>query len=362
MRSRIGIIVSVLALVVVAQFSFGASSAGAAEPDRVYFPQTGHTLSYGFLQYWLNNGAVTVFGYPISEERNEQGVTVQYFERAVFEWHPEAPPGWQVQLRRLGSLLTAGRMDEPAFRPVQAQSDAACEYFPQTQHRLCNGFRSFWNAHGGVRIFGYPISEELTEEGRVVQYFERARFEWWPELAGTPYEIQISLLGRTLANANGVDTAPVPQSADTPTYDPALWLDDPTTVRVPPPGAPVNEPKWVEVDLSHQYLRAWEYGTLVFGTYVSTGVPAHPTPTGMFRVYRKLPYDDMQGGTPGIDYYYLPRVPDVLYFLDGYALHGTYWHHNFGHVMSHGCVNLPLDAAAWIYSWAPVGTLVWIHQ
>ena len=89
----------------------------------------------------------------------------------------------------------------------------------------------------------------------------------------------------------------------------------------------------------------------------------HPTPTSRFQIYAKLRYDDMTGGTAGTsDYYYLPDVPYVMYFYQDYAIHGTYWHHNFGQVMSHGCVNLPTDAAGLVYNWADYGTVVWIHN
>jgi lipoprotein-anchoring transpeptidase ErfK/SrfK len=71
----------------------------------------------------------------------------------------------------------------------------------------------------------------------------------------------------------------------------------------------------------------------------------------------------MTGGLAGsADYYYLPDVPHVMYFYTGgYAIHGTYWHSNFGYPMSHGCVNLSESAAAWVYNWSPVGTPIWIH-
>jgi LysM repeat protein len=144
---------------------------------------------------------------------------------------------------------------------------------------------------------------------------------------------------------------PVPRPTATPV---------PTLPPAPPPGSP-SEGKWIDVNLSTQTLVAYEGDTPVFTTLVSTGVPAYPTVVGTFKIQTKLRYDDMRGGS-GADAYYLPDVPYVMYFYTGgYALHGTYWHHNFGQPMSHGCVNLPTDAAAWVYNWAPIGTTIQIH-
>src|SRR5579884_2968641 len=164
--------------------ALSALPAGAAPPandvgpDRVYFPITGHYLAYGFLDYWRHHGALPIFGYPISEEFTDPatGLTVQYFERAVFEYHPDAPTGWKVQLRRLGADLTSGRRSETPFTPVTAAGNANTTFYTQTGHRLSFGFRDYWNANGGLANFGYPISEESTENGYTVQYFERARF------------------------------------------------------------------------------------------------------------------------------------------------------------------------------------------
>jgi lipoprotein-anchoring transpeptidase ErfK/SrfK len=112
--------------------------------------------------------------------------------------------------------------------------------------------------------------------------------------------------------------------------------------------------KWVEILLAEQRLVAWEDGRMVMSTPVSTGTRKTPTPRGTFRIYRKYAKQRMSG--PGYD---LPNVPWVMYFRKGgYALHGTYWHNNFGRPMSHGCVNLPIGEAAWLYQWAPNGTAV----
>ncbi len=113
---------------------------------------------------------------------------------------------------------------------------------------------------------------------------------------------------------------------------------------------------WIDVDLTHQAVYAYEGNTMVNSFIVSTGTWQYPTVTGQFNVYVKYRYADMHG--PG---YYLPNVPYVMYFYKSYGLHGTYWHHNFGTPMSHGCVNLRTDDAAWLFSWASIGTLVNVH-
>jgi lipoprotein-anchoring transpeptidase ErfK/SrfK len=134
------------------------------------------------------------------------------------------------------------------------------------------------------------------------------------------------------------------------------------TVKCPKaPPDPFGGAKWIEVNLSTQYLIAWQNGQRVNETYVSTGRPGFETPTGTWYVNTKLLSQTMSGCIQG-ECYYVPDVPWVMYFTDwGHALHGTYWHNNFGHPMSHGCVNLPLDFAEWLYYWTPIGTPVVIH-
>ncbi|HET7037876.1 MAG TPA: DUF4232 domain-containing protein [Thermomicrobiaceae bacterium] len=193
-------------------------------PRLVYFPETGHYLAYGFLDYWLEHGQVALFGYPISEELTDpqSGLTVQYFERAVFEYHPDNPPEWRVEPRRLGALATASRQSEPPFQPVNAQSDDNCTYYPPTSHRLCFGFRAFWQQNGGLAIFGYPISEEFQEGGYTVQYFERARFEYHPDNPPA-WQVELGLLGDQAAQQSGIATAPLAQSSGVPAYNLDLW-------------------------------------------------------------------------------------------------------------------------------------------
>jgi lipoprotein-anchoring transpeptidase ErfK/SrfK len=130
----------------------------------------------------------------------------------------------------------------------------------------------------------------------------------------------------------------------------------PPTVTLAPSSIRSNV-RWIDVDLTHQTLTAYEGQTPVRTTFVSTGLPRTPTPVGRYHIWIKLRYDNMSG--PG---YYLRNVPYVMYFYGGYGLHGTYWHSNFGHPMSHGCVNLPTAEAEWLFNWADVGTLVNVHH
>jgi LysM repeat protein len=114
--------------------------------------------------------------------------------------------------------------------------------------------------------------------------------------------------------------------------------------------------RWIDINLSSQRLTAYQGKTAVFSTLVSSGVAGRRTPVGRYAVRTKLRAQTMSG--PG---YYLPNVPYVMYFAGANAIHGTYWHNNFGHPMSHGCVNLPTSAAAWLYNWASIGTPVVTH-
>jgi hypothetical protein len=113
---------------------------------------------------------------------------------------------------------------------------------------------------------------------------------------------------------------------------------------------------WVEVDLSSQKLIAYKGSTILRSFAVSTGTRGFPTVPGSFKIYAKYNYYTMRG--PG---YNLPDVPYSMFFYKGYSIHGTYWHHNFGTPMSHGCVNMETSAAAWLYAQTSIGTPVFVH-
>jgi len=174
---------------------------------QVYFEPVGHTLRGPFLKFWQERGGLAIFGYPLTEEFQEvsptdgKTYTVQYFERNRFELHPEFKnsPN-EVLMGLLGSEMTKGRTFPPG---APFTGDATHAYFNETKHSLSGPFLKYWQQHGGLAIFGYPISEEVMENGYLVQYFERNRFEYHPEFANSPNEVLLGLLGVEIMKRNG---------------------------------------------------------------------------------------------------------------------------------------------------------------
>ena len=149
----------------------------------------------------------------------------------------------------------------------------------------------------------------------------------------------------------GKSALPAPQPATAPGKNP------------PPKPNPVPtalDGKWIDIDIGSQTITAYQGSTPLKTVLVSTGVSWYPTPVGRYKIYMKIPSQTMSGGY-GASAYYLPGVPWVMYFTGAYAIHGTYWHHNFGKPMSHGCVNLTIADAKWFYDWAEIGTPVITH-
>jgi hypothetical protein len=201
---------AVLTLLATLIFPFApASAAPAIAPvppaGFQFFPETGHNIGLKIKRFYDAHGGLDIFGFPLTEVFAEDGMQVQYFERARFELHPELPPEFVVSLTLLGSYFTNGRTD-PAFQWLSAAPEGNRDFFPESGHSLGGAFRGFWQGRGGLAAFGYPISEEFTEtnpqdgQSYLVQYFQRARFEYHPEHIGTPYEVQLGQLGRQLLN------------------------------------------------------------------------------------------------------------------------------------------------------------------
>ncbi len=122
--------------------------------------------------------------------------------------------------------------------------------------------------------------------------------------------------------------------------------------------------KSIEIDIARQKLFAYFKGQVEKEFIISTGTWKYPTPLGNFKIYTKIPSTTMTGfyGPDNPDNYSLPNVPHVMAFYKKYAIHGAYWHWRFGTRVSHGCINLKLPDAEWLYNWAYIGTPVKIYS
>ena len=139
-----------------------------------YFEETKHNISHGFRDFWRGNGGLARFGFPLTEEFAESGVSVQYFERARLEFRDG-----KVSVGNIGTELTQGNTTQP-FRPIPffVSTDDNL-YFGPTRHSISGPFLTFWRDNGRIDRMGYPVSESYSpQDGLEIQWFERARFEW----------------------------------------------------------------------------------------------------------------------------------------------------------------------------------------
>ena len=247
MRNKPVVVSLLLALVASGVLSSSNAPASAQSGSRT-FPETGKTVKGRFLEYWNQNGALPQQGYPISEEMQERSdtdgktYTVQYFERAVFEMHPENQRPFDVLLSLLGNFEYKQKYPSTSGAPNQKASTVNPRRFSETGKTLGGKFRDYWEKNGGLPQQGYPLSDEFQEKSDLdgktytVQYFERAVFELHPENAGTQFEVLLSQLGTFRYRAK------YGQAGATPSATRAVS----TPTRVPPTRTPTVAPPPVE--------------------------------------------------------------------------------------------------------------------
>jgi hypothetical protein len=293
------------------------------------------------------------------------------------------PIGEDLLEDRLGDFRRDGRRDggggdrrSAAWRDLSPESGSAQRaiengelYSEQTGQTVTGAFYDWYIAHEGPAYLGQPLSQPVRERGGVVQYFQGAAL--FRDAEGDVWVLPIvAENARTL----GVDTSPV-ERGGLPEFDELLfWLaDNPNPLGNPYAGGR----KWIEISISEQTLWAYQGNELISSTLISTGLPPNDTEQGLFHIRYKLEEQDMAGfsnesgevigsgddAPPGTIPYSVEDVPNVMYInMDAEALHGAYWHNNFGNRMSHGCINLPVPFSEFLYGWAPLGTMVWVHE
>lgn len=275
----------VLALSLLVASGFLQVKISRAATDSQTFPETGFTVSdtHGFLSYWKKYGGLAVYGYPVTPERQELNPTdgkvyyTQWFERNRFEWHPEfAGTKYEVLLGLLGSQLTANRHSEPPFQPVAAVANSTpLTYFPLTGHTLQSTFKIYWEQHGGLEQFGYPLTEEYNElnpednKTYRVQWFERARFEYHPENQ-PPYNVLLGLLGKQLLNSQSNPTTPPPASGGSGTVTAPTDRIGPVTIVSGVSPLPLTQ---AEYDTLQNKFEAGGFKNLQFGVYTGKVSP-----------------------------------------------------------------------------------------
>jgi hypothetical protein len=333
-----------------------------------------------FLDLW--RAEPDLLGDPVTEEvrrrtdftaSGDTGV-VQYYENVALVYLPDEAPENQVQLLDLGrqaldEARTAGTsraleraLERSVCAPVSAGS---CANVVASGHTVRGPFLERWQTGETAKWLGTPLTESfIAPDGTRIQYFEKGILRQI-----TTGEVEPLPLGNIAAKRAKLDVEPVERPEDVPVYDEELFIPPPDATPVDAgipdwgfgPGPQQGSWKEVVVSISAQTMWAYEEGNLVMSSLVSTGtaeVPETTTPVGYHSVLAKFDAQTMEGTISG-EFYRVEDVPYVMYFdNNGNAIHGTYWHSNFGAPMSHGCVNLPMDIAAWIYSWADVGTAV----
>jgi len=192
-------------------------------PTIRYFSETGHNVRGKFLEFFEAHGGLAVFGYPLTDEFTQDDRHIQYFQKVRMDWHPEFPEPYNVQLGLLGDEL-GYRKPPISSAEIPPANHPQRRYYPQTGHTVSFAFLTYFDEHGGLDIFGYPITEFLIERGRIVQYFQRACLEWHPENPH-PYKVQLGLLGE-------ID---VDQKQDGKKLDPTLLDPQPAILTSPTP-------------------------------------------------------------------------------------------------------------------------------
>lgn len=332
-----------------------AASASQDNADNVYFDDTGQVLADPFYDAWENHGGLREAGEPVSPAVQRGNTWVQWFTFSRMEIPTPsletAQPGDAVSApvgSSVASELGLLRL-HPAFQPRQHTPSDQTRVFDNGR-MLANAFLHAWEKGDTGARLGMPISEEFSIGGTNYQFFERGALSWNPNFGVSMVPLGIvdaalhSSLKLTGAKPDGV-----------PSY--AEATSTPTTAS----GQNAGRGKWIDINLSSYLLTAYEGDTIVLQTYIVDGAAEYPTVTGEFAIYWKLESQTMSGANIDGSRYETEDVPWVMYFYADFAIHGAYWRSSFGYSGSHGCVNMSVSEAAWLFSWAPYGTPVSVH-
>lgn len=319
-----------------------------SDDDRWVFEETRHSLSGGFKEYWHDNGEVHVFGFPISEEFEEGGYNVQYFERARMEWHPEnVGTPYVVLLGHLGHEYA--EVNDIDRDPVEMDDDAVrfdAGVFSSSWKRVIRPHSGGWMGYISTDAVGIRREPRVNAEHHGVVYHRR------------PLTIYGLVRGEEV---DGIDTW---YDIGNGRYIAAAYV---SPLIAPPPPQTFGG-TWVDVNLTHFWAIAYEGSTPVYAAIITAG-RGDRTPKGVFNIFYRVRNETMDSATVGFpeghpEHYYLENVQFTQYFQGGgYALHGNYWtpEWNFGQFSSNGCVGFMNPDAEFFWNWLTIGSVVHIH-
>ena len=321
---------------------------------------------------------------------------------AVYLLPPEdclglGPSGYLTELARAGLTVPASPL--PASKPDRSLSDVPYRYF----HVIPDDPVAFGSAPGaaggqsfypGFVYIGYVdrvdsgsgiyylmqnggwipgrgerVGEIPLFQGLELRLTPRNSFGWTfediPVRAGAGYSSPET--GRRLLPFTVIQLYASVQSegADWSMIGPAQWVEGRKVAQVAitttPPDGSNNSSRWIDVNLAEQTLAVYEDYRLVFATMIASGVEPFWTRPGVYQIYSKIESETMRNNDPS-DFYYLDNVPWTMYFDGPRALHGAYWRTRFGYPQSHGCVNLSVGDAHWLFNWADEGDWIYVHD
>jgi len=237
--------------------------------------------------------------------------------------------------------------------------------------RINTGHGIYYLLQNGGWILGKGerLSEISTFQGLEFRSTPRNSFGWTfediPILIKPGYNAPET--GRRLAPFTVIqvfDTKTV-GGADWNLIAPDQWVEARKVAQVAintkPPDGTANALRWIDVNLAEQTLAVYDGGQLVFATVIASGLEPFWTRPGLFQIQQKKLTETMRNNDPS-DFYYLEDVPWTMYYDGSRALHGAYWRTRFGYPQSHGCVNLSVGDAHWLFNWARLGDWVYVHD
>ncbi len=264
--------------------------------------------------------------------------------------------------------------DASRGRPVMRRMEAGFTYISYLDTQVIDGVRVYliepgvWMNANDVHRIGTP-----NFQGVVMKRTPRNPFGWILQ----PVETKLEPGYHTLQDYTGrqFNRFEITQVLGFKTVDqiewvmvrPGEWIEKRFISIVHPRQGPpegVDTSRWIDVNLYEQTIVAYENNRMVFATVISSDIEPFWTRPGLFPIYEKHDTTPMSGSFEAdrSDFYYLQDVPWTMYFDEARALHGAYWHNGYGYPRSHGCVNLSPGDAQWLFNWAQLGDMVYVHD